>query len=48
MEEFWDYLCSELDILQDSKKKDIIKEYGRRIAEQSYEEGKADALKDKK
>jgi len=33
MEDFWDFLCSELEILQDKKKQDIVREYGKRIAE---------------
>jgi len=32
MEDFWDFLCSTLEILEDKEKKDIIREYGRRIA----------------
>lgn len=31
IEEIWDVLCSDLEILQDKKKKDLVREYGRRI-----------------
>ena len=38
MEEFWDFLCSELGILQNAKKKDIVREYGRRIRKETVRE----------
>ena len=37
MEDFWDFLCSTLEILEDKEKKDIIREYGRRIAKEEHE-----------
>ena len=35
MEEYWDFLCSTLEILQDKEKKDAIREYGRRKEQQA-------------
>jgi hypothetical protein len=38
--EMWDYLCSELGILEDKKKQDIVKEYGRVLLKKEEEEWK--------
>lgn len=40
IEEFWDFLCSELEILEDKKKQNIVREYGKRIAKQACEQCK--------
>jgi hypothetical protein len=37
LEDFWDYLCSELEILGDEKKQDIVREYGRIMIEEYNE-----------
>jgi hypothetical protein len=33
LEDFWDYLCSELEILGESKKQDIVRAYGKIMIE---------------
>lgn len=37
IEDYWDFLCSELEILEDRTKQEMIKEYGRRVLKYNKE-----------
>lgn len=44
IEVFWDIICSELEILEDPEKRELIKEYGNRMYLTGFEAGENSIL----